>query len=78
MKIYVLTVEQAYDGDVLDTIVRVFNNEDEAKEVFNQYRNKEFLPLGWDIDADFEYLFIMCHGDYAQNHVELNIHEFVL
>ena len=78
MKIYVLTVEQAYDGDVLDTIVSAFNNKDEAKDVFNQYRNEEFLPLGWDIDADFEHLFRICKGDYAKNHVELNIHEVVL
>lgn len=82
--VWVFTAEQAWDGDVADTIVKVFPSERAATYYLHKFVYmddggeitiaEQAKRDGWIIDVDDPFLFRACaDNDYANNHTECTV-----
>ena len=80
MKIYVFTFHTAKNGEFLCAESRVYKSEEEAMEVFNEWKREEKQWAdedGWSIDHNDETYFEASKGfDYCNNHTEGFVEEF--
>lgn len=84
-KVYVFTADQAWDGEVADTIVRTFRTREAAREFMHKFihnsMNDESTAdyvkrKGWEVEVDEPDLYrAYPDGYYPTNHIELTITE---
>ena len=79
MKVYVTTLDCAYDGDYDDLVVNVFTEKSKAisflADVVAEHR-KYAEEHDWVIECDYETIFRACEQfNYPENHVEMVINE---
>ena len=84
-KVYVFTAEQAWDGEVADTIVKTFRTREAAREFMHKFihdsMNDESTAdyvkrKGWEVEVDEPDMYrAYPDGYYPTNHIELTITE---
>ena len=84
-KVYVFTAEQAWDGEIADTIVRTFRKKETAHELMHKFihdsMNDESTAdyvkrKGWEVEVDEPDLYrAYPDGYYPTDHIELTITE---
>jgi len=83
-KVYVFTAEQAWDGEVADTIVKTFGSEDAARKYMHEFIHEDGdEPIvdyverhGWTTEYDEPNLYRAYNdGYYSDSHIECTITE---
>lgn len=79
MKVYVLTIRQVLDYDILQDSCEVFAKLEDAKKEFNKFLDKERANIekdDWLIETDTELDFeAYLDGEYTANHTKVSIEE---
>ena len=78
--VWVFTAEQAWDGEVAETIVEVFNREEDAIKYLHTFVKEdveyvEYIKRNeWEVEFDTDTLYrAFKNGYYLTDHVECNI-----
>lgn len=84
-KVWVFTAEQAWCGDIQDTIVKAFSTEDAAHKFMQKFLQDEggdesirqyVERKGWEVELDTPDLYrAFREGYYCDDHIELTITE---
>ena len=83
-KVYVFTAEQAWDGEVADTIVKTFRTREAAREFMHKFIHeggdesiKDYVKRkDWYVEMDEPDLYRACEdGRYSTDHIEITITE---
>ena len=78
--VWVFTVDQAYDGEVLDKIIKVFSTEEKVKACMHDFvhgKDGEYQfaqKHGWEIAVDNpDHFMAYEEGYYNNNHTEAEV-----
>lgn len=78
--VWVFTVDQAYDGEVLDKIIKAFSTEEKAKACMHDFvhgKDGEYQfaqKHGWEIAVDNpDHFMAYEEGYYNSNHTEAEV-----
>ena len=83
-KVYVFTAEQAWDCEVIDTIVKTFRTREAAQEFMHKFIHedgdesiKDYVKRkGWEVEMDEPDLYRAYYdGRYSTDHIEITITE---
>lgn len=86
MRVYVLTIEQAWDGEIADTIVKVFKTKKSAKQYMHKFINDDgdetivdyVKRKGWEVEINEPDIYRAYNtGYYPTDHIEITIHDCV-
>lgn len=80
--VWVFTAEQAWDGEVAETIVEVFNTEEDAIKYLHNFVKEDGIDSiieyvkrnGWEVEFDTDTLYrAFKNGYYGTDHIECSI-----
>ena len=83
-KVYVFTAEQAWDGEIADTIVKTFRTREAAREFMHKFIHEDDIESiadyvkrrDWEVEMDEPDLYrAYVDGRYSTDHIEITITE---